>query len=201
VEIFEIPPKDVEIPQRAIAARMGFKGVGEIPDEFKHRYDEAMSIAMKIAKPVVAIENFPVYSPKTSQKGILIDTIEITGTLAKSQLGKSVEVTAMLATLGSDLDDEIAKFHEDGEELKSFMLDAIGSELVEYVARHVDGELRSRKSLKGSARIAPGYVDLSISLNAWFAFKLGKFISVKSDPQSFTFLPRKTISAFIGWSN
>lgn len=201
MEIFEIPPKDVEIPQRAIAARMGFKGVGEIPDEFRHRYDEAMSIAMEITKPVVAIENFPVYPPKISQKGIFIDTIEITGTLAKSQLGKSVEITAMLVTLGSALDDKINEFHEDGEELKSFMLDAIGSELVEYVARRIDGNLRSKTKLKGSARIAPGYVDLPISLNAWFTSKFGEAISVKSDPQSFTFLPRKTISAFIGWSN
>ncbi len=199
MEIFEISPKDVEIPQRAIAARMGFKGIGKIPDEFKSRYDEAISIAFEIAKPIAAVENF--HMNQESNGKILIDTIEITGMLAKSQLGKSVEMTAMLVTLGSAIDDEIAKLHEDGEELKSFMIDAIGSELVEYVARWVDGNLRSKTSLKGSARIAPGYVDLPITLNAWFASKFGKFISVRSDPQSFTFLPRKTISAFIGWSN
>ncbi len=199
MEIFEISPKDVEIPQRAIAARMGFKGIGKIPDEFKSRYDEAISTALEIAKPIAAVENFHM-NPESNGK-IFIDTIEITGMLAKSQLGKSVEITAMLVTLGSTIDDEIEKLHEEGEELKSFMIDAIGSELVEYVARLIDGNLRSKTSLKGSARIAPGYVDLPITLNAWFASKLGKFISVRADPQSFTFLPRKTISAFIGWSN
>lgn len=197
MEIIKISPDEVALPERAVAARMGFRGVGSIPSEFRDNYDEAMSIAMDLTKPVVAIENFVPYILNDT---LAIDTIEINGTLAKSQLGKSVEITAMLVTLGSAIDDKITELHEAGEELQSFTLDAIGSELVEYVARQVDGELRSKTSLKGSARIAPGYVDLPISLNAWFASKFGKAISVKSDPQSFTFLPRKTISAFIGWS-
>lgn len=197
MEIIKISPDEVALPERAIAARMGFKGVGSIPPEFKDDYDEAMSIAMYLTKPVVAIENFV---PYLSNDTLAIDTIEINGTLAKSQLGRSVEITAMLVTIGSAIDDKITELHKAGEELKSFTLDAIGSELVEYVARHVDGELRGKVSLKGSARIAPGYVDLPITLNGWFASKFGKAISVKSDPQSFTFLPRKTISAFIGWS-
>jgi|UniRef100_A0A7V3RFW0 hypothetical protein len=200
MQIIEVPSRDVEIPERAIASRMGFKGIGTIPEEFRKWYVEVREIAMELSKPSAAIDLF-IPSSYDDIKGISIDRIEITGTLAKSQLGKSVEITAMLVTLGSDIDDKISELHESGEELKSFMLDAIGSELVEYVARSLDGDLRSKRSLKGSARIAPGYVDLPISLNEWFAFKFGKMLSVKSDPQSFTFLPRKTISAFIGWSN
>ncbi len=198
MEIIQIVPNEVALPERAIAARMGFKGLGSIPSEFRKQYEKAMSISMNLAKPVVAIENFV---PYLSNGTLAMDTIEIKGTLARSQLGKSVEITAMLVTLGSAIDDKITELHEAGEELESFMLDAIGSELVEYAARHVDENLRSKTSLKGSARIAPGYVDLPINLNAWFASKFGEAIYVRSDPQSFTFLPRKTISAFIGWSN
>ncbi|MGC8612469.1 MAG: methionine synthase [Athalassotoga sp.] len=198
MEVIEIPPQEIEIPQRAIAARMGFKGIGEIPDHFKPIYEELISLLLKVSKPLIAFDDFV---PSMDNGEILIDNVKITGILGKSQLGKSIEITAMLITLGEQIDEEIANFHQSGDDLRSFMLDSIGSEFVEYVARKFDASLRSKKSLKGSARIAPGYVDLPITLNKWFASKFGKAISVTIDPESFVFLPRKTISAFIGWSN
>ncbi len=198
MKVIEIPPQEVDIPRRAIAARMGFKGLGDIPNEFRSIYEELISLLLKISKPLIAFDDF---TPSIDNEEILIDNVRITGNLARSQLGKSVEITAMLVTLGDRIDEEISHFHEIGDDLRSFMLDSIGSEFVEYVARKFDASLRSSKSLKGSARIAPGYVDLPIALNKWFASEFGKAISVRIDPDSFIFLPRKTISAFIGWSN
>lgn len=198
MERIEIDPLEIELPQRAIAARMGFKGLGQIPEQFMAIYEELDSLLSQISKPVVVFEDF---TSVIEPDGISIDTIKITGSLAKTQLEKSVEITAMLMTLGEEVDKKIAYFHEMGDELRSFMLDSIGSEFVEYAARRFDGILRSRKSLKGSARIAPGYVDLPIHLNKWFASKFGDKIGVSIDPDSFVFLPRKTISAFIGWSS
>ncbi|BBJ28686.1 methionine synthase [Athalassotoga saccharophila] len=198
MKVIEIPPQDIDIPQRAIAARMGFRGLGEVPDQFKPIYEELISLLLKVSNPRVAFDDFV---PSIENGEISIGNVKIIGTLAKSQLGKSVEITAMLVTLGDKIDEEIAHFHDVGDDLRSFMLDSIGSEFVEYVARKFDASLRSKKSLKGSARIAPGYVDLPITLNKWFASEFGKAISVTIDPDSFVFLPRKTISAFIGWSN
>lgn len=195
--IFNISPYDVKVPERVVAARMGFKGVGRIPDEFKGIYEEVYEFALKISKPIVVVEDYDV----SSEDEITIDGMKISGNLAHSQLGKSVKITAMLATLGEKLDDEISKFHTEGKEIESFTLDAIGSELAEFTIRFVDGILRDERKLKGSARISPGYVDLPLSLNSWFAKKMGKYASVKCDDESFVFEPRKTISAFIGWSN
>ncbi len=196
LKVVEISPYDVELPQRAIAARMGFKGVGAVPEQFRAVYNEVMDIALKVARPAIAFDNFI----PTFEDAIKIDDVKIDGNLANNQLGKSIEITAMLSTLGDEIDDEISKLHVKGEELKSFMLDSIGSELIEYTSRKFDLQLRTQKQMKGSARIAPGYVDLSISLNAWFASIFGRALNVSCDAEVFTFLPRKTISAFIGWS-
>ncbi len=199
MEKFEIQPQKIKIPERVIAARMGFRGIGRIPQEFKKVYDDVYSLAMKIAKPQAVVEDHVVLS--SNEEGVEIDELKIKGKLALSQLSKSVKISALLVTLGKAIDEEVSYLHESGEELASFMLDSIGSELVEYTARFVDGILREKRKLKGSARISPGYVDLPLSLNLWFAKKMGKEISVVCDEESFIFIPRKTISAFIGWSN
>ena len=195
--IFNVSPYKIEIPERIVAARMGFKGIGRIPDEFKAIYEKVYKIALEISNPVVVVEDYMVLS----KNEIKIDEVEISGNLAHSQLGKSIKITAMLATLGKNLDNKISKFHMEGREIESFTLDSIGSELAEFAVRFVDGILRNERELKGSARISPGYVDLPLSLNSWFVKKMGKYVSVKCDNESFAFTPRKTISAFIGWSN
>jgi hypothetical protein len=198
---FEIPPQKIIIPERVIAARMGFKGVGKIPESFKDTYKKIYETAMKLSTPSAAVKTYDVLS--CDGEGIEISGLRINGKLALSQLGESVQVSAMLVTLGSEIDEEVSRLHEKGKELESFMLDSIGSELVEFTARYVDGILREEKDLeglKGSARISPGYVDLDLSLNAWFANEMGEELDVFCDEESFIFTPRKTISAFVGWS-
>lgn len=198
---FDVQPQKVKIPERVIAARLGFKGVGKIPQEFVAIYEDVYELAMKIASPKAIVKDYEVLS--RDEKGIEIENLKITGKLALSQLGQSVEISAMLVTLGHKFDDEILNSHENGNELRSFMLDSIGSELVEFTARYVDGMLREEKdtrNLKGSARISPGYVDLPLKLNLWFAKEMGSELEVLCDEESFIFVPRKTISAFIGWS-
>ena len=198
VRIFNISPYDIKVPERVIAARMGFKGLGKIPDEFKDVYEKVHESALKISKPVVVVDDYAVL---VENEEIKIDEIEIPGNLARSQLKKSVKISILLATLGSEIDEEISRLHKNGKEVESFALDAIGSEMIEFAVRYVDGMLRNETELKGSARISPGYADLPISLNLWFYKKLGNYISVRCNGESFTFVPRKTISAFIGWSN
>jgi hypothetical protein len=194
---YSFSPTEIEIPQRIIAARLGFKGMGHIPEEFKKIYDFSYKIACRLSEPMVVVE---CYGVKSNENALEIDDIVLSGKLVEAQLKGSEKISAMLVTLGDKIDMEISRLHKIGKELESFFLDGIGSEMVEFTARKVDGILRERKTLNGSARISPGYVDLPLNLNKWFAQEMGKEIGVVCDEESFTFLPRKTISAFIGWS-
>ncbi|MCD6450515.1 MAG: methionine synthase [Thermotogaceae bacterium] len=195
-ETFKVDPKDIEVPERVLAARLGFKGLGKIPDDFKESLEKAYSIALRVARPVAIYETFP---SKDRDDGVEINGKFISGKLAKSQLSGSRKVTVLLATLGKDFDEKIEELHRKGEELLSFFLDGIGSEMVEYLARKLDSFLREKYG-QGSARISPGYVDLQLSLNAWIIDTLkGSRIEVTCDPQTHIMKPRKTISALIGW--
>jgi len=195
-EIFKVEPEEIKIPERVLAARLGFKGLGKIPDDFKESFDRAYSIALSVAKPSAVYETFP---SKDTENGVKIGEMIIEGKLAASQLKGSKGVTVILATLGSKFDEKIEELHKSGEELLSFFLDGIGSEMAEYFARMLDSALREKFG-QGSARISPGYVDLPLSLNGWIIDAIGgQRIGVTYDPQTYIMKPRKTISAFIGW--
>lgn len=194
--IVEIDPEGIEIPERVLAARMGFKGAGRVPERFRGIFSEMKKAAGTLSKPTASFADYD-----TVRGDILsVSGVEIPGKLAQSQLGGSSEITAIVVTLGKELDREISRLHDEGSELESFILDSIGSELAEYAARTIDAGIRAEKKLRGSARISPGYADLPLSLNLWFARELGKDIGVVCDAEAYTFVPRKTISAFIGWS-
>ncbi len=195
-KIFRKNPSEIRIPRRVLAARLGFKGVGDIPDSFKGHFERAYKIAIEVADPVAVYGDFPVED--------LDDGVEIDGKVLK---GRSIEdfvkgsrsATLIVATLGSEYDETMNRFHEKGDDLTSFFLDGIGSEMVEYFIRDLDSLLRKEKG-EGGPRISPGYGDLPLSLNAWIIEKLdaGK-IGVSYDPETFIMVPRKTISALIGW--
>jgi hypothetical protein len=195
-KVFRISPEKVKIPERVLAARLGFKGVGKIPEEFSVPFKKAYSLAMEVASPVALYKH---YKSTDSVNGVIVNGKEIPGKLAKQHLGGSKEVSLILSSLGLKYDEKIEELHEKGEELLSFFLDGIGSELVEYFTRMLDAKLREEKGI-GGARISPGYGDLPISLNAWIIETLeGEKYGITYDPETFVMKPRKTISALIGW--
>ncbi len=195
-EIFRMDPRKVRIPERVIAARLGFKGLGKIPENFEKQFNIAYELAMRVARPLAIYEHFSV---SVTRDSISIDGINLGGKMVRQHLESSEKITVILSTLGDDYDREIEELHTDGKELLSFFLDGIGSELVEYFTRILDGKLREENG-NGSARISPGYGDLPLELNKWIIEKLGaKEFGVSYDPETFVMKPRKTITAFIGW--
>jgi hypothetical protein len=124
--VSRVDPNEVKIPGRVLAARLGFRGVGRIPEEFSKPFEEAYSLAMRVASPVALYEHF---KSSDSENGVIVNGKEVHGKLAKQHLGGSREVSLILSTLGSEYDEKIEELHEKGEELLSFFLDGIGSEL------------------------------------------------------------------------
>ena len=194
--VFRVDPNDIEIPERVLAARLGFRGVGRIPEEFEKVFKEAMEMAHELAKPVALHDDFEIEK--------VDNAIEVAGEILS---GRSVEdhiawgssLTLMVGTLGDEFDRGIERYHDEGEELLSFFLDGIGSEMVEYFIRKLDAHLREIHG-EGGPRVSPGYGDLPLYLNDWIVKTLGaQDIGVSCDPQTHIMLPRKTVSAIIAW--
>ncbi len=197
-KVFRENPENVRIPERVLAARLGFKGVGKIPENFLESFNRAYEIALEVADPVALYDTF---EAEESQDGLVVLGKVLKGKMVSQHLGKSSSVTLILSTIGVDYDEKIEELHKNGEELLSFFLDGIGSEMVEYFTRELDKKLREEMG-SGSARISPGYGDLPLEMNAWIIESLGgEMIGVSYDPETFIMKPRKTITALIGWKN
>ncbi|PLV59023.1 methionine synthase [Thermotoga sp. KOL6] len=190
----EIDPRSVKIPDNVLKAILGFGKIKEIPDEFRTHVQKAYEELLKVARPVVVWEDFKV------KDSLSFNDIELTGELVEKHLKGSKIITVLLATLGKEVDNKIEEFFREGNDLLGFFIDSIASEMVEYALRMVDSNLRiERSDMEGSFRISPGYGDLPISLNKKIAELFKGVVDVEIIEDSYILIPRKTITAFIGW--
>ena len=195
--VIEIKPDGIKLPENMVASRLGFKGAVRIPDDFRDVYQKALNMVVESSKPTAIVRTVPC----RWNSALKLLEKKLTGKLVEKHLKNCEKVTLMLITLGREVDSLIEDAHLEGNELLSFFLDAVASEFAECVAREVDLMLKEEeKGYVSGARISPGYVDLPLQLNQWIVNVLdgNRFgISVKED--SYMLLPRKTISALIGW--
>ena len=194
-ELITVDPGDISIPESVIAGRLGFLGEKTIPDRFRDDYLGSLALIRENAFPRALIEDHSVVFQDSTP---FIDGRELPGELARKHLDGSDRVTLLLATIGKDVDEII---QNKSSILSSFMLDGIASEFVEFFVRGVDTILRKRYPDRiGRTRISPGYGDLPLELNDWMVALLGgKDMGVSCVPDSYQLLPRKTVSAMIGW--
>ncbi len=102
-----------------------------------------------------------------------------------------------LCTIGLELENKTAIYFQTNETLKGLILDAIGSEAAEHVARHADSELTKiarDMNLWPSKRFSPGYKNWDLSEQS-FLFKIlpAEKIGVTIN-DSFMMIPRKSVS-------
>ena len=194
----EMDSYEIEIPEQVIAGRLGFLGEKEIPDDFKDIYTQYLEIAKNNSRITALYDDFPIEMDDNIIR--VMDEI-FESDLVSKHLRGSQSVTALLVTLGKEIDNKIESLHEEGEELRSFFLDGISSELVEFASRKLDSQLRKEHlGFKGSARISPGYGDFPIEINRRIIEELnGNDMGVHWKEGSYQMIPRKTVSAFIGW--
>ena len=200
IEVLSFPPEKIAVPERAVLPRLGIRGGKGLPAEFRELYQRSFREVRAAARPLALVRELPC-SWDASGVFLTVSGQELKGRLVERQLTGCHDLTLLLVTLGPEVDRLIEDAHEKEDELLSFFCDAVSSELAEYTARKLDTMLRERKKGAGaSARISPGYSDLSLELNAWFVDMLeGERHGISCRKDSFVLRPRKTISAFIGW--
>ena len=102
-----------------------------------------------------------------------------------------------LCTIGPELEAQSAGYFRSHDMLRGLILDAIGSEAAEQVARHADRELAKlarKMELWPSKRFSPGYKNWDLSEQT-FVFDVlpAKEIGVSLNA-SFMMIPRKSVS-------
>jgi cobalamin-dependent methionine synthase I len=112
------------------------------------------------------------------------------------------KATLMVCTIGQGLDEACERLINDGETTRAYLLDAIGSETVEALAEKLEGMVAQRAASLSSpirSRFSPGYGDWPLSEQALLFSLLEPDRIGVSLTETFIMVPRKSISAIIGW--
>lgn len=118
-----------------------------------------------------------------------------------SQLKKSDAVAFFLCTAGPDIGDYADKLIKDDNVLEGYLMDMVGSEIVEAAMDKIQGELEQYFHLQGiniTNRYSPGYCGWNVSeQQKLFSFFPENYCGVTLTPHSLM-QPVKTVSGIIG---
>jgi len=119
-------------------------------------------------------------------------------------LSDAHQVWLLAATIGPDLENKSQEYFERRETFRSYMLDRMGSYLVEQQIQALDHEV-NQKCLEAGCqcthRFSPGYGDFSIQAQSVFARLLKEAMPALSLSSGCIFFPQKTVTAVKGASS
>ena len=119
-----------------------------------------------------------------------------------NHLSQSDQCSLMAASLGLEVDRRIA-YYGKFDMTKSLILDACASTAIEALCDEVEEKVRLEALEQGyniTSRFSPGYGDLPITLQKDFTNVLKAYAKIGlTVNESSIMLPRKSVTALIGW--
>lgn len=121
------------------------------------------------------------------------------GATLLSLLEGASSFAVFVATLGSEFEAYVSAIRQEGDTLRSFLIDTIGSYAVERIGDLLEGELESRiDGALHTHRFSPGYCGWQLSQQAEIFRLLSENSCGITLSESFLMSPLKSISGIIG---
>ena len=162
--------------------------------------DECLAEAELLSKPKKVLRKIKITGIDNNQIK-LADGAVFSSKYVASSLKDAQGLCLFLVTIGASLEKKASCLMKDGESLRGYLLDRIGSMAVESLAQRVEDELRkdyARLDKSVSMRFSPGYCDWKIEEQ----LKLDKIIDFKKAGVRLTdacmMAPKKSITAIVG---
>ena len=117
-------------------------------------------------------------------------------------LGESDKVVLLAVTLGEVIDAQIKSAQKYHETFRMYMLDRIGSLMIERFMTHLDRKISTILAGQGyvtTGRYSPGYKDFHIEAQSIFIQLAQNKVGLKLGP-AFQLIPEKSITAVMGAS-
>ena len=187
---------DLSLPAEDIYRVMGY---GDIkPDEnICNLVAQAMEQTKKICKPSYYFKILP---STLNKESIVVDGTEFhTASMITKLLRSSNQVAVFVATAGREFQDLLDEKNEKSEILDLFILDAIGTCVVEAAGDYMELQLEKEiQNLKHTNRFSPGYCAWDIvEQHKLFAMLPDKICGIELGPTSLMY-PIKSISGIVG---
>ncbi len=196
-----VSPRDLNIPMSELYRSMGYGDV--TPDkDICELAATLLDAAFEIAKPSYYYQLFE--NPLIDSEKMVVEKTEFSsGKTINGLLRRSSNVIFFVATVGEDMQRWMDERAAVDEMLNTFIIDAIGSTMVEavgdYIERQIEKELTAESTgMRHTNRFSPGYCGWRIEEQHKFFALLPNNICGISLSDSSLMHPLKSISGVIG---
>jgi len=175
-----------------------YAGCREADDEvLKLMYSCIDEVREKLSYKVCFAESAAYFDGDTCKIG----TMEIKSQNLAKCLEKSKSVILFAATIGTEIDRQIAKYSRISPS-RALMIQAIGAERVEALCDMFCRDISSEKNISLTPRFSPGYGDLSLKVQKeiFAVLNCSKYIGLTLN-DSLLMSPSKSVTAFAGISD
>jgi len=120
----------------------------------------------------------------------------------KKLLSGCPRATIMAVTIGPALEDEVARLDKAGQITEAYLLEMVGGMMADYMADRLDERIDrevSRAGFDRTMRYSPGYGDWPLDRQAPLHKLLGSERIGISVTDTHIMIPRKSVSAVLGW--
>jgi len=198
---YRFEPDSLNIAKSQIERAMNYVP-GNSPDPFSGLIDEVLNNAhayCSIEGGYIVEDNI---SFDTHNNKLTIGSTDFSvGKIVFSQTKKSEKIALFLCTAGPGIGEWSKKLMAEGETLKGYVVDVVGSEVVETAMDKIQDYLEAEMKQKGlfiTNRYSPGYCGWKVSeQQKLFSFFPENFCSVKLSDTSLMY-PIKSVSGVIG---
>ncbi|MFH0991917.1 MAG: vitamin B12 dependent-methionine synthase activation domain-containing protein [bacterium] len=202
-EIYHFTPtfSDLVIHRPLIERALGYKS-GSVPQIVEHIIDEVLP---DVPQHLSIQCGFRILPPGTLS--ISKQAIEFNGTrfetapIISTRLRNSLSLALFVATIGPRLEQWSRQHLDEGDSVRGFIIDAIGSEAVEQTADWLEKQLQQIVKERGwnsTNRYSPGYCDwMVIEQHKLFSLLPPDFCGIRLT-ESALMVPIKSVSGFIG---
>lgn len=180
---------------------MGYKD-GIAPEPVLHSLEEILPTIEKLINVKAGFRILDSLKVNEKKDSVVIGDIQFdTGKIIANPLKNSTSVAVLVASAGNEIE-RISKKYLSGEDvLKGYIVDTIGSEIVESAADLLEIKLQeivSEKGLKLTNRYSPGYCGWAVKeQHKLFSLLPVNFCGV-SLTESALMIPIKSVSGIIG---
>jgi hypothetical protein len=199
---FRFSFEDLRLDVRQIENVIGY-GEGESHEHFADMITEVLSEAEKKCRIKAEYCVFPISNFDSKNKSIEINGIVFNlHKIVFGQLARSESVAVFLCTAGEWIGQRSKQSMKEGDMLKGYLYDIIGSEIADIAADLMQDNLKATVSLAFKKNItnrySPGYCDWDVSeQHKLFRLLPDNFCGIKLTPSALMD-PIKSVSGFIG---
>jgi hypothetical protein len=192
--------KNIEVPSKKVLARLGYAhGITSVDDGIREMILDEMELAKKLIVPKqVAASSVLKLMPPAA---VSLNELSINSRDLFKLFSNCVTVFGFAVTIGTHLEEKRDAYLKDKETTRALILDAVGSESVDYLAELTNQQITgdsARDGLKTTRRFSPGYGDWPVSGQQELLKWLGAdSIGISLTP-AFQMIPEKSVSAILG---